>query len=73
MPKEKISRQGPMSVQPFHHESTAPTQSKMTDARTKTVKPILKKPTTEEAERAAKTRQAMRRDALSKQRKAMKG
>ena len=73
MRKEKLSRQGPMSVQPFEHGSIAPTQSKMPDARTKAAKPILKRPTAEEAERTAKARATMRRDALGKQRKAMKG
>jgi hypothetical protein len=64
MPKEKLSQQGPMHVQRFEHGSIAPSRSKMPDARTKAAKPILKRPTAEEAERAAKTRETMRRDAL---------
>jgi hypothetical protein len=71
MPERKPTSAGPMSVQPFEHGSTAPTQVSMMPTAAAETKPKKQTPRTE-AVRIAKAR-IMRRNSLRKQRQAQKG
>jgi hypothetical protein len=74
MPKTKPPAHGPMSVQPSGHGSTVATQSmpRLPRANSKTTTPRQKGDPDDGEVRAARAREGIRLEALTKQRKAMK-